>query len=204
MRLELEARRPAPFRRLIRSLATAALASAALLVAAPAAWASCPDESSPASALTDAQIEASIVCLVNEQRASAGRRPLRMNARLREAALRHSTEMVSLGYFEHVSPTGVRFVDRILETGYGKAALDLIVGENLAEGSGAASSPAAIVISWVNSPVHRANMLRKRFREIGIGVVRGTTMNAGDAAGVTVSSEYGSRKRAKSRNRKPR
>ncbi len=45
----------------------------------------------------------------------------------------------------------------------------------------------------MGSPSHRANLLRDRFREIGVAAVRGTPYDASDNTGVTVSSEYGFR-----------
>ncbi len=45
----------------------------------------------------------------------------------------------------------------------------------------------------MNSPPHRANLLRGRFREIGLSAARGTPISAADGNGVTVSSEYGYR-----------
>ena len=42
------------------------------------------------------------------------------------------------------------------------------IGENLAAGY---RTPEAVVDGWMNSPGHRANILRKEFRSIGIGLV---------------------------------
>ncbi len=79
--------------------------------------------------------------------------------------------MVRKRYFDHVSRTGRDVVDRLTHTGYLGSARSWIVGENLAWGSGSLSSPREIVQSWMHSPGHRANILSRRFREIGIGVV---------------------------------
>jgi hypothetical protein len=43
----------------------------------------------------------------------------------------------------------------------------------------------------MDSPAHRDNILRSRFREVGVAVVRGTPIDAGDTGGITVASEYG-------------
>jgi uncharacterized protein YkwD len=49
------------------------------------------------------------------------------------------------------------------------------------------------VIAWMNSPGHRRNILNRRFREIGIGVVfHAPTMNAPVAA--TYTTEFGYRR----------
>lgn len=44
------------------------------------------------------------------------------------------------------------------------------VGENIAWGSYADATPAAIVAAWMASPPHRANILDGSFRDTGIGV----------------------------------
>ena len=44
------------------------------------------------------------------------------------------------------------------------------MGENLASGEETAGTPHEIVEGWMNSPGHRANILRPEFREIGIGL----------------------------------
>ncbi len=105
--------------------------------------------------------------------------------------------MVNAGYFGHASPAGVSFIDRILDTGYTRGSRTWQIGENLVWGSAALSSPAALVRAWMQSPPHRGNLLKPRFREIGIAAVRGTPVNRADAAGVTVSSEYGFRAKRK-------
>jgi uncharacterized protein YkwD len=170
------------------------------LVAAPLAAADCPGSTVPADAQSEAAIEQSVLCLINEQRGGAGLRAVSSNSLLRAAGLGHSSEMVSQGYFGHTSPSGLDFIDRILDTGYTRGARRWTVGENLAWGTGAASSPAALIESWMGSPPHRANLLRARFREVGVAAVRGTPVNRADGSGVTISSEYGYR--AKKRGKK--
>ena len=45
----------------------------------------------------------------------------------------------------------------------------------------------------MESPPHRENLLRGRFREIGIAPVRGTPQAVSAADGITVTTEYGYR-----------
>jgi uncharacterized protein YkwD len=47
----------------------------------------------------------------------------------------------------------------------------MTMGENLAWGTAELATPAAIVEAWLRSPGHRDNVLRPRFREIGVGVL---------------------------------
>jgi len=173
--------------------AIAAIAVWALVGASGAAATSCPNADVQASGLTTDQMESSIGCLINEQRTSFGLQPVQPNSDLRQAALSHSNEMVQEGYFEHTSPAGVTFIDRIEQTGYMNKARSWVVGENLVWGTGSWSTPDALVTAWMNSPPHRENLLRARFTEIGIAAVKGTPESSTDGSGVTVSSEYGYR-----------
>jgi uncharacterized protein YkwD len=173
-------------------LSAIAVVSAWTLVATASATA-CSNTNVQVTGLAQGQMESSIGCLINQQRTSRGLAAVSPNGDLRRAALSHSTEMVNQGYFEHTSPGGVSFIDRIRATGYMNAAGSWFVGENLVWGTGSLSTPQSLVTSWMNSPPHRANLLNTRFREIGIAAVVGTPESRGDGTGVTVSSEYGVR-----------
>jgi uncharacterized protein YkwD len=175
-----------------------------LVTGSPASASSCTNTDVQVTGLSQAAMEGSIACLINEQRAAYGVVPVQPNASLREAALSHSTEMVRQGYFDHTSPAGVTFVDRIQATGYTRGARVWEVGENLVWGTGSLSTPQSLVTSWMNSPPHRENLLRSRFREIGIAAVVGTPRSGSDATGVTVSSEYGYRAFVKAKKRHKR
>jgi uncharacterized protein YkwD len=175
-----------------------------LVTGPPASASSCPNTDVQVTGLTQGAMEGSIACLINEQRAASGVVPVAPNTALRQPALSHSAEMISQGYFEHTSPAGVTFVDRIEATGYTRGARIWELGENLVWGSGSLSTPKSLVTSWMNSPPHRENLLRARFREIGIAAVVGTPHSSSDATGVTVSSEYGYRSFAKAKKKRHR
>jgi uncharacterized protein YkwD len=66
-----------------------------------------------------------------------------------------------------------------------------IVGENLAWGTGTYATPRAVVKAWMRSPAHRRNIMERRFRVIGIGVMRGTPI-AGVEQGMTYTTDLGS------------
>jgi uncharacterized protein YkwD len=186
-----------------KTLGVIAMVAAWMLVAgSPASASSCPNTNVQVTGLSQAGMEDSIACLINEERAAYGVPPVQPNDDLRHAALSHSTEMVNQGYFEHTSPAGVTFVDRIEATGYTQGSRSWEVGENLVWGNGPLSSPQSLVTSWMNSPPHRENLLRARFQEIGIAAVVGTPESRLDLTGVTVSSEYGYRAFGKTKKRR--
>jgi uncharacterized protein YkwD len=169
------------------------MATCMLASSATASAADCGPVGTEVSGLSEAQMEGSISCLINDERTSYGLQPVTPNGDLRDAALSHSNEMISRSYFEHTSPAGLTFMDRIESTGYMRGARTWTVGENLVWGTGPLSTPQALVTAWMNSPPHRENLLRPTFREIGVAAVDGTPVSGSDLTGVTVSSEYGYR-----------
>ena len=164
----------------------------ALVSVSSASATNCPNTTSLSPLLSQSQMENSITCLINEERTSHGLQPVAPNSDLRAAALSHSNDMVANGYFEHTSPDGVTFLDRIAATGYTRAR-SWVVGENLVWGLGTFSTPQSMVTAWMNSPPHRENLLKPVFREIGVAAVPGTPEPVSDPLGITVSSEYGFR-----------
>jgi uncharacterized protein YkwD len=114
----------------------------------------------------EAQVRTATLCLLNAQRTRNGRVALSQNVLLDRAAVLHSLDMAKRKYFEHADPDGVQPAARIVHQGYPP----ILVGENLAWGELAESTPANIVALWMKSPGHRANVLEPDYREIGIGL----------------------------------
>jgi uncharacterized protein YkwD len=116
-------------------------------------------------------IRASVLCLINTERASHGKEPLQSNTNLERAAEGHGKEMLALDYFAHIAPSGLTPVERIRETGYVPSSeVGYVLGENLAWGTLSLATPEAIVNAWIASPEHLANILEGRYRETGIDV----------------------------------
>lgn len=178
-----------------RRYAVAALAALGLLAptAAPAsASAACANRYAQPVEVSAAKINAATLCLLNRRRTSRGRHRLRDNERLARAARAHALDMVRKRYFAHTTPAGVSFVDRIIHQDYVQRGQGWALGENLAWGSYQLATPKAIVRSWMHSPGHRANILNGRFREIGIGVVRGAPQRGVEHA-ATYATSFGTR-----------
>jgi uncharacterized protein YkwD len=132
------------------------------------------------------------LCLINQERRGRGLAPLSANTTLARAARRHAADMVLRGYFSHVSPDGLTFVDRLRKVGYVRSSCAWNAGETLAWGTGAQATPASRVAAWMNSPPHRAILLGRAFREAGLGIVAGVPGNRG--AGATYVGEFGRRR----------
>lgn len=126
---------------------------------------SIPLRSKVASARVRTDLEARMLELVNAERARQGLRPLRADPELAEVARAHSRDMFARGYFSHVTPDGRDLGDRMraAKAGY------LAAGENLA----LASTLAGAHQGLMNSPGHRANILRPQFGRLGVGVLDG-------------------------------
>jgi uncharacterized protein YkwD len=155
-----------------------------------------PDVRASDQALED--FDASVFCLINQERAAHGRRPLRPNGALHRAAYEYATSMETGGFFSHYGdffghPAGATPVSRLRQIGYIRPHNVWIVGENLHWTTAEASTPAEVVQAWMNSPLHRKYLLKSRFRDLGVAAVRGIPSNPTQTDGVAVASEYGFR-----------
>jgi uncharacterized protein YkwD len=112
--------------------------------------------------------EAQVVVLFNQQRAAHGLAPLRIDAKLGEAADAHSAEMLRRGYFAHDDPQS-RWDVRIRRYVRRRE-----VGEILSYGSGQYATPSGMVRAWMRSPRHRRVILTPELRLVGVGVATGT------------------------------
>jgi uncharacterized protein YkwD len=117
-----------------------------------------------------AVLEEAVVGRINLIRRGRGLRPLRNNSRLAAAADYHSTDMARKGYFEHESANGTTFWRRIERFYPSRGFRSWTVGENLLWASNTYGAAFA-VREWMNSPPHRANILSRDWREVGIGAV---------------------------------
>jgi uncharacterized protein YkwD len=107
--------------------------------------------------------EARVLELINTERADQGCPPLRLNAKLTEAAERQSRAMAKHNVFSHTDPDGTTPGNRVHATGY----TYLMVGENIEAGI---DNPEDAVAGWMRSPGHRANILTCAYRETGIAL----------------------------------
>jgi uncharacterized protein YkwD len=152
----------------------------------------CSDADLEASSANLLRIRKAVLCLHNQIRAQHGLKSLRANRRLRRAAVGHSRDMVRHDYFEHTTPQGVTMLDRILHSRYVRADQGWVLGENLAWGTGTYGTPRGALEAWMDSPPHRANILRGAYRDVGIGIVVGVPGTR--TAGATYTLDFGVRR----------
>ena len=103
--------------------------------------------------------EADLLSVVNTVRIGHGLVPFGVDWKPVRAARSHSLDMLERGYFGHGA-----FVNRMRRFRVRGA----VVGENLAWGSGRLGAASSVVRMWLDSPEHRANLLRPGFRRIGL------------------------------------
>jgi uncharacterized protein YkwD len=137
-------------------------------------------------------VRSATLCLLNHERTKRGLGRLRANRSLRGVATRYAQRMVTGSFFDHVSPTGSTFVQRIKQAAYLAGARGYTIGENLAWGGGSLATPKSIMRAWMNSPGHRANILKGAYEDIGVGLALGVPV-AGGGEGATYVNEFGRR-----------
>jgi uncharacterized protein YkwD len=113
-----------------------------------------------------AVVSSTLVELTNADRAGNGLGDLAVNPVLQKAAQMKADDMAAKGYFAHNSPEGITPWHWFKEAGYGFS----FAGENLAVYF---SDSAELERAWMNSPLHRANILNSYFTEIGIATAKG-------------------------------
>jgi uncharacterized protein YkwD len=150
----------------------------------------CPNADLVPNAGNLAAIRAAILCLHNQVRADRGLAQLDTDATLRKVANGHSSDMVAGDYFDHTTPGGVTMVDRIKGSGYVRPNRGWMIGENLEWGTGSLATPRGAMKAWMNSPEHRANILQRGYRELGVGIALGTP-KAGLSGGATYTVDFG-------------
>ena len=167
---------------------------ATAIIAAPATPAGAASCANAGIAPTQANVEAvarATRCLINEQRRGHHLRRLRRSASLELAARRHAGDMVSRGYFSHVTPAGRSARDRVRQAGYAPRGVSLVVGEDLSWATLANATPRRTVARWMRSRRHRANILGRSYRHLGVGVAIGSPGRG--SRGATFAVEFARR-----------
>jgi len=122
-----------------------------------------------------------VLCLTNKARAQHGTDRLGRDDELQKAAQRHANVMSQTGCLASRCPGEPDLEDRISKAGYFEEARKWAYAEN----SGCAVSAAAMVESWLESSVHRSNLLKSKFRDLGVGIVeKGPEIRCDEGLGV--------------------
>ncbi|MFI5756738.1 CAP domain-containing protein [Streptomyces sp. NPDC051569] len=111
-------------------------------------------------------VTAEVLALTNAERAAAGLRPVAGDVHLGRAAQAYSADMAARAFYSHTSPEGSAPWDRAAAAG----AAHRGIGENIACGQRTARE---VVRDWMDSPGHRANILKPDFTHLGAGFAGG-------------------------------
>jgi uncharacterized protein YkwD len=130
--------------------------------------------------LIAAQTKMELLQQINAERARRGIPALTLHPMLSNAAQDHAEDMWKRRYFDHITPEGRTYVDRIRSIGYLTARPDqcncsmaceclpaFALGENIAQGQFTVDQ---VMNDWLNSTAHRENMLSTEFRDVGFGL----------------------------------
>lgn len=147
-----------------------------LLVSAPAA---------SAAPIHD-EFERSVLTKINGLRAEQGLRPLRSSRKLARLASKHSRDQLRHDRLSHDSGNGTPFKVRMA-----RVARNAIVGETVGWlPDGMHDRADRVVMMWMQSPGHRAQLMRPRFKKIGVGRWYGAM---GFDPGIAVTANFSSR-----------
>ena len=134
-------------------------------------------DATPAATERLQALDSQILERLNATRAAHGLRPLVVSDGLENAAVAHSRDLIQAGVFQHDSPDGTSFVQRLKHFYSPSGYASWTAGENLLYNTADIDADTAIQ-AWLDSPPHRENMLNPDWREVGIG-----SMHAAAAGG---------------------
>lgn len=123
-----------------------------------------------------AEMRAYALQLVNRDRAAQGLPPLVADPLLDQVAQEHAQDMLQRGYFDHSSPEGQTPKQRFLKQG-GNPRIG--VGENIMYFNNPRIKTLSndliqmFQVTWMDSPLHRENILRTNLTGFGFGIAIG-------------------------------
>jgi uncharacterized protein YkwD len=128
----------------------------------------CPNADTPVPEASKGEMRRAVGCLIARERAKRDRRKARPNPALKRVAQKHSAKMVRSNCFEHQCPGEAPLGTRIEKSGY------VGPGDRYGYGeiTGCGPSPRTMVEQWMDTRVARKTLLGRRFRHVGIGVVK--------------------------------
>jgi uncharacterized protein YkwD len=148
-----------------RALAAGLAATIAGLTAAPLSTSAADSSAAKVGVIVPRPTNATINAVqwyVNTYRQRVGAPPVAQQWQLNQAAYAHAREMASRRYMTHTGANGSNAGSRISRAGYRW----WIWGENVAAGQ---TTVGQVMGAWYNSAGHRAIILDRRFRHMGLG-----------------------------------
>ncbi len=114
----------------------------------------------------NSDFEQQILGFINNARVQNNLSPLTLNSKLSAAAFSHSSDMACKNYIDHTGSDGSTWFTRIQAEKYKYS----YASENIYVGNPAfGGTPAGAFTWWMNSQIHRDNILSVKVNDIGIG-----------------------------------
>lgn len=110
-----------------------------------------------------AALQKEVLDTINAERKAAGLSSLKMSAKLERSAQDHACDNADRKSYSHEGSDGSTLKTRLRRVGYGFRT----AAENTGRGFG---SGAKVVAFWMGSSGHRANILLRKLRDVGIGI----------------------------------
>jgi uncharacterized protein YkwD len=141
------------------------------------------------------QLQLLVAAQINVVRRSYGRSRLTFSPQLTRAGREHARELALAGYFSHDWSDGSPFgswIKRFYPVGKART---WRAGENLAWSVQDVTARQAVEM-WLASPEHRRILLDKRWRQVGLGVIRADGAGGiyGGQSVVILAAEFGLRR----------
>ena len=119
------------------------------------------------------QTRSALLCLVNQERAKRGLRPMRYNRRLSKVARLHAGDLVRFKFVGHNSPARGGLMQRVKRSGWARGRSRWTFGEIMGDGLNGGGTPNKIMRMWMRRPIHSKAILHPRFSSMGVGAVYG-------------------------------
>jgi uncharacterized protein YkwD len=176
------------------ALAAATAGVSAALALGPGiapATAACPHARAHPHQVALPKIRKAITCLINRRRSKRERHLLEPNDRLELAARRHTRTMLAEDCFRHRCEGERGLPRRVKKTGYTKGQRSWEFAEIL----GYENTPRQMIGRWMHSRFNRRTLLKRDFRDIGVGVGWGAPVaDRDDSEFATYTIVFGWRK----------
>jgi uncharacterized protein YkwD len=176
------------------ALAAATAGVSAALALGPGiapATAACPHARAHPHQVALPKIRKAITCLINRRRSKRERHLLEPNDRLELAARRHTRTMLAQDCFRHRCEGERGLPRRVKKTGYTKGQRSWEFAEIL----GYENTPSQMIGRWMHSRFNRRTLLKRDFRDIGVGVGWGAPVaDRDDSEFATYTIVFGWRK----------
>lgn len=169
-RLPVPARRAAPVRVAFSLTLAAFMLLTGLFAGSNATAARDAERDRPQASAAAARFGPAMLTALNRERSRRGLPRVRSDRRMAGTAAAHSRDMARRGYFSHGAWSG-----RVARASRSAKSIGEVIGQMGSSSPGREAS--AMVRAWLNSPSHRAVLLSRVYRRIGMG--RATAQRGG-------------------------